>query len=72
MYYVYENWQAGLHKAVVHIDSCGHCKNGRGKMGHYDRKHASWHGPFDSLQSADAFAEGIQGGVIVQKHCTCV
>ena len=49
-YYVYENH---LHKqATIHIGSCGHCNEGRGKRGGFDPKRAEWHGPFDDLQSA--------------------
>jgi len=32
-FYIYENWQAGPHKAVIHRGSCGHCNNGQGKTG---------------------------------------
>jgi hypothetical protein len=33
MYYMYENWQAGPHKAVVHVGTCGFCKDGNGRAG---------------------------------------
>jgi hypothetical protein len=29
-YYVYENWQAGPHKSVIHSDECGFCNHGAG------------------------------------------
>jgi len=25
MFYIYENWQAGPRKEVIHDGSCGHC-----------------------------------------------
>lgn len=31
IYYIYENWQAGPRKAVIHRADCGHCNNGRGR-----------------------------------------
>jgi hypothetical protein len=31
-YWIYENWQAGLHKAVIHR-GCGDCNHSRGKHG---------------------------------------
>src|SRR5437867_6205781 len=30
-YYVYENWSAGPHKAVLHRGSCGQCNAGKGR-----------------------------------------
>lgn len=29
-FYIYENWQAGPHKAVLHTGPCGHCNDGQG------------------------------------------
>ena len=43
-YYIYENWRAGLHKAVIHVGACGHCNNGEGDAGGYDCVNAKWHG----------------------------
>src|SRR5215469_8736750 len=51
-FYIYENWQAGPRKAVIHKGSCGHCNDGNGVSGGYDPKHAKWHGPFESLAAA--------------------
>lgn len=50
MFRVYENWQAGPHKAVIHRGSCGFCKDGAGRAGGYDPWHGQWHGPFDTWQ----------------------
>jgi hypothetical protein len=51
-FHVYENWQAGPRKSVIHEGSCGFCKDGQGRAGGYDPAHAQWHGPFDDLTAA--------------------
>ena len=70
-FYVYENWQAGPHKAVIHRGTCGHCNDGRGRAGGYDTQHAQWHGPFEDLQQARDFSEALQG-VVDRSQCRCV
>jgi hypothetical protein len=62
-YYVYENWQAGPHKTVIHLGSCGFCNHGKGRAGGYDPKHAMWHGPFESLNAAEHKAKSLPGVV---------
>jgi len=62
-YYVYENWQAGPHKTVIHLDSCGFCNYGKGRAGGYDPKHATWHGPFESLTAAQNKTKSLPGVV---------
>jgi hypothetical protein len=51
-YYFYENWTAEK-KAVIHVGSCGHCKEGKGchenPLGDLN---GEWHGPYKSLQLA--------------------
>ncbi len=51
-YYIYENWQAGPHKAVIHVGSCGFCNDGEGRAGGYDPRHAKWLGPYETLDAA--------------------
>ena len=52
-YHIYENKQAGPHKAVIHHGSCGHCKDGQGlNEGNSGPKHGKWHPRFDTLQEA--------------------
>ena len=51
-YFLYENWRAGPHKAVLHDGACRFCKGGRGLRGGTDPKHGKWHEPFLSLQDA--------------------
>lgn len=66
-YYIYENWQAGPHKAVLHIGECGHCKDGHGRAGGYDRSHAKWHGPYAALEQARREQKNLS--VDVRKEC---
>ena len=52
-YYIYENWRAGLHKAVIHVGDCRYCNHGQGRLdGQYDRDNAEWSGPFSDLETA--------------------
>lgn len=69
-YYIYENWQAGPHKAVIHNGSCGFCNEGQGRAGGYDPSHAKWHGPFATVESARLEQNRMQ--VKVRKECRCV
>ena len=70
MFYIYENWQAGPHKAVLHRGSCAFCKNGQGLAGGSDPAHGEWHGPFPSLEAARASHRQMQ--VIEFKECRCI
>jgi hypothetical protein len=69
-FYIYENWQAGPHKAVLHNGSCGFCNNGQGLAGGSDPKHGTWHGPFPSLNEARVAQERMN--VQVRSECRCV
>jgi hypothetical protein len=72
IYHVYENWQAGPHKAVIHAGDCGFCNGGRGVAGGYDPRHAQWHPAsgrgFATLSQARAFVRGLAGVVLRQEH----
>ena len=67
-FYVYENWQAGPHKAVIHLDSCVYCNDGKGKAGGYDLSHAQWHGPFKNIDEAKKYSLKLKG-VKIRKNC---
>ena len=69
-FYIYEHWQAGPHKAVIHHGSCGRCNEGSGRAGDDDPAHAKWHGPFESLSDAQASQQGMD--VLERKECRCV
>ena len=40
-FYVYENWAAGPHKAILHRASCGQCSSGNGRPSGHDPAHSS-------------------------------
>lgn len=68
-YYIYENWQAGPHKAVVHLGSCSHCNQGGGaSRGNYDPNHGEWHGPFETKRDAERHSQNLRG-VVIRKVC---
>lgn len=69
-FYIYENWQAGPRKAVIHHGSCGHCNEGKGRAGGYDPAHAEWHGPYGNL--AEAREEQKTMNVVERKECRCI
>lgn len=62
-YYVYENWQAGPHKAKVHFAHCSFCNHGQGTGRGVDGLHGKWHGPFDTIDEANEFARQTGGRV---------
>jgi hypothetical protein len=69
-YYVYENWRAGRHKAVIHRSDCGNCKEGTGQSGYGTREdNGKWHGPFDTLEPAITAAKKTGGFVSCGKCC---
>ena len=71
-FWIYENWQAGPHKAVVHLGSCGFCNEGKGMSdGEYDPGHGRWHGPFETLRDAQARAKALSG-VVNRRNHSCV
>jgi hypothetical protein len=65
-FYIYENWQAGPHKAVIHVGNCGFCNDGKGRAGGYDPRHAKWHGPYETLDLARSASAGLPG--VVNHH----
>ncbi len=70
-FYIYENWQAGPHKAIIHRGSCGHCKGGHGTAGGYDPTHARWLGPYVTLALAEAASVALPN-VVARKRHHCV
>jgi len=48
-YWIYENWQAGPHKAVIHEAGCSFCNDGLGRSnGTADTRYGRWRGPYAS------------------------
>jgi len=70
-FYVYENWAAGPHKAVVHRATCGQCSSGKGRPSGHDANHSRWHGPYGSLSEAREATHNIPG-VLIRSECKCV
>jgi hypothetical protein len=67
-FYIYENWQAGPHKAVVHRSTCGFCNDGHGRAGGYDPRHALWHGPYVGLEAARHASDGLPNIILRVEH----
>lgn len=65
-YYIYENWHAGPHKAVIHVGTCSFCNDGNGRRGVCDSRQAKWHGPYETLVAARKAAAGLPG--VVDHH----
>ena len=70
-FFVYENWAAGPHKAVLHRASCGQCNSGKGRPAGHDANHSRWHGPFGNLSEAREAAHHM-AGVLIRSECKCV
>ncbi len=64
-YWVYENWRARGHKAVVHKAVCGFCNSGHGLAGGTARENGRWIGPFKSRREAMTAANSTGGYVII-------
>ncbi len=70
-FYVYENWAAGPHKAILHRASCGQCSSGKGRPAGHDPNHSRWHGPYSNLADAREATHQMPG-VLIRSECKCV
>ncbi len=70
-FYVYENWAAGPHKAILHRASCGQCSSGKGRPAGHDANHSKWHGPYSTLAEAREATHQMPG-VLIRSECKCV
>jgi 4-hydroxy-tetrahydrodipicolinate synthase len=70
-FYVYENWAAGPHKAILHRASCGQCSSGKGRPSGHDPNHSRWHGPYSNLAEARGATHQMPG-VLIRSECKCV
>ena len=70
-FYVYENWAAGPHKAVLHRSSCGQCSNGRARPAGHSINHARWHGPYPTLAEARQVTQTLPH-VLIRSECKCI
>jgi hypothetical protein len=65
-YYVYENWRARGHRAMIHIGTCGNCNHGKGKTTGTRADNGKWHGPFQSIGKAKGAIAGL-----TPSQCRC-
>ncbi len=70
-FYIYENWAAGPHKAILHRASCGQCSSGKGRPAGHDPNHSRWHGPYGNLAEAREATHQMPG-VLIRSECKCV
>jgi 4-hydroxy-tetrahydrodipicolinate synthase len=70
-FYIYENWAAGPHKAILHRASCGQCSSGKGRPAGHDPNHSRWHGPYSTLAEAREATHQMPG-VLIRSECKCV
>jgi 4-hydroxy-tetrahydrodipicolinate synthase len=70
-FYVYENWAAGPHKAILHRASCGQCSSGKGRPSGHDPSHSKWHGPYGNAAAAREATHQMPG-VLIRSECKCV
>ena len=70
-FFVYENWQAGPHKAVLHRSNCGQCNHGKGRPSGHDPAHAQWHGPYATLTDGRQALQSMPN-VLIRSECKCV
>jgi 4-hydroxy-tetrahydrodipicolinate synthase len=70
-FYIYENWHAGPHKAVLHRSTCGQCNHGKGRPAGHDANHARWHGPYGNLAEARDTSQQMNG-VLIRSECKCI
>jgi 4-hydroxy-tetrahydrodipicolinate synthase len=70
-FFIYENWQAGPHKIVLHRATCGQCNHGKTRPAGQDANHAKWHGPYATLVEAREAAHSLPD-VLIRGECKCV
>lgn len=70
-FFVYENWAAGPHKAVLHRSNCGQCSNGKARPAGHSANHARWHGPYTTLAEARQTVQTLPS-VLIRSECKCI
>jgi 4-hydroxy-tetrahydrodipicolinate synthase len=70
-FFVYENWAAGPHKAVLHRANCGQCSNGKARPAGHSTNHARWHGPYPTLAEARSITQTLPS-VLIRSECKCI
>ena len=70
-FFLYESWQSGPHKLVLHRSTCGACRNGTGHPSGSDEAHARWHGPYTTVQEARETSRSLSN-ILIRSECKCV
>ncbi|MGE5206651.1 MAG: dihydrodipicolinate synthase family protein, partial [Chlamydiota bacterium] len=70
-FFLYESWQAGPHKLVLHRSTCGTCRNGSGHPSGSDEAHSRWHGPYTTVQEARDTSRSMSN-ILIRSECKCV
>ena len=70
-FFVYENWAAGPHKAVLHRSNCGQCNSGKARPAGHSSNHARWHGPYGTLSEARHVTQTLPS-VLIRSECKCI
>ena len=70
-FFVYENWSAGPHKAVLHRSACGQCNSGKARPAGHSANHARWHGPYTTLAEARQVTQTLPS-VLIRSECKCI
>ena len=68
MFYIYENWRARGHKAVIHRGNCDSCNDGTGVTTGTRPDNGRWLGPFHNEPDAEAAAQAT-GGRLIRHNC---
>ncbi|PYV48560.1 MAG: 4-hydroxy-tetrahydrodipicolinate synthase [Acidobacteria bacterium] len=71
VFFVYENWASGPHKAVLHRSTCGQCGNGKARPAGHSTNHAQWHGPYPTLAEARQVTHTLPN-VLIRSECKCI
>jgi 4-hydroxy-tetrahydrodipicolinate synthase len=70
-FFIYENWAAGPHKAVLHRSTCGQCSNGKARPAGHSVNHARWHGPYATLSEARQTIQALPS-ILIRSECKCI
>ncbi len=70
-FFLYESWQAGPHKLVLHRSTCGICRSGTGRPTGSDEAHSRWHGPYTTTQEARETSRSLTN-ILIRSECKCM
>jgi len=70
-FFLYESWQAGPHKLVLHRSTCGSCRSGTERPSGIDEAHSRWYGPYLTIQEARETSRGLSN-ILIRSECKCL